>query len=108
MYLNPCRSNYDEEKAQVFAPFLDLLTSLNFDNIRDAELLAKSIPVDLLADNSIREWAFRAQIACENALMGCKYRDEDIACCEHFEPVYTEHGFCYAFNSRFKSTAKEE
>ncbi|XP_034490359.1 sodium channel protein Nach [Drosophila innubila] len=101
-------TNYDTEKAQAFAPFLDLLTSLNYDNIRDAELLAKSIPSELLSESSIRDWAFRAQISCENTLISCKYRDEDIVCCDHFEPIYTEHGLCYAFNSRFKSTAKED
>ncbi|XP_064537003.1 sodium channel protein Nach [Drosophila montana] len=101
-------ANYDADKAQLFTPFLDLLTSLNFDNIRDAEMLAEAIPTELLSERSIRDWAFRAHIPCESTLISCKYRDEDIVCCDHFQPIYTEHGFCYAFNSRFMSTATED
>lgn len=71
-------------------------------------MLAEAIPTELLSERSIRDWAFRAHIPCESTLISCKYRDEDIVCCDHFQPIYTEHGFCYAFNSRFMSTATEE
>ncbi|XP_034660727.1 sodium channel protein Nach [Drosophila subobscura] len=101
-------ANYDDARAQMFAPFLELLTSLNFGNIRDAKLLSESIPKDQLEEHTVRQWAFEGHISCESTFVSCKYRDEDIPCCDHFEPIYTEHGFCYAFNSRFKSTAAED
>ncbi|TDG40555.1 hypothetical protein AWZ03_013028 [Drosophila navojoa] len=101
-------ANYDADKAHQITPFLDQLTSLNFDNIGEAEKLAEGIPPEQLAEHTLREWAFRAQIPCESTLISCKYRDEDIVCCDHFHPIYTEHGFCYAFNSRFMSTATED
>ncbi|ALC49816.1 ppk23 [Drosophila busckii] len=101
-------ANYEENKAQLFAPFLDLLTSLNFDNIKDAAMLSQNVPIDMLHERSIREWAFLVHVTCENTLISCKYRDDEIPCCDHFEPIYTEHGFCYAFNSRFKSTPTED
>jgi len=100
-------SNYDEAQAQMYTPFLRLLTSLNFDSIRDAKVLAQPIPQNLLDAKTIREWAFEGHISCESTFVSCKYRDEEIPCCDHFEPIYTEHGFCYAFNSRFKSTATD-
>ncbi|XP_037725196.1 sodium channel protein Nach [Drosophila subpulchrella] len=101
-------ANYDEAQAQMYTPFLRLLTSLNFDSIRDAKVLAQPIPQNLLDAKTIREWAFEGHISCESTFVSCKYRDEEIPCCDHFEPIYTEHGFCYAFNSRFKSTATED
>ncbi|EDW75033.2 uncharacterized protein Dwil_GK19918 [Drosophila willistoni] len=101
-------ANYDPSKAALFAPFLNLLTTLNFENIKDAQAFAEPIPLEQLMEHTIRDWAFRAHISCENTLVSCKYRDEDIPCCAHFEPIYTEHGFCYAFNSRFKSTETED
>ncbi|XP_017112672.1 sodium channel protein Nach [Drosophila elegans] len=101
-------ANYDEAQAQMYSPFLRLLTSLNFENIRDAKVLSQSIPPNLLEANTIRQWAFEGPISCESTFVSCKYRDEEIPCCDHFEPIYTEHGFCYAFNSRFKSTPTED
>lgn len=29
-------------------------------------------------------------------------------CCEHFLPLYSEHGYCYAFNPRYIDTADAE
>nr|NP_001259646.1 pickpocket 23, isoform D [Drosophila melanogaster]AGB95488.1 pickpocket 23, isoform D [Drosophila melanogaster] len=101
-------ANYDEAQAQMYTPFLRILTSLNFENVRDAKVLSQSIPQNLLDAHTIREWAFEGHIDCKNVFVSCKYRDEDIPCCDHFEPIYTEHGFCYAFNSRFKSTPTED
>ncbi|KAH8237681.1 hypothetical protein KR038_006611 [Drosophila bunnanda] len=101
-------ANYDAEEVPRYSSFLEVLTSLSFERIGDAKLLAQSIPKAKLEENTLRQWAFEAHISCESTFVSCKYRDEEIACCEHFEPIYTEHGFCYAFNSRFKSTATED
>ncbi|XP_017488629.1 PREDICTED: sodium channel protein Nach-like [Rhagoletis zephyria] len=101
-------SNYDHPTATMIAPFLELLTSLNFDNINEANALAQAIPENVLKEMNLREAAFKARVSCESTLTECKYRDEPIPCCTHFDTVYTEHGMCFAFNSRFKSETKED
>ncbi|XP_018785569.1 PREDICTED: sodium channel protein Nach isoform X2 [Bactrocera latifrons] len=101
-------SNYDHPTATMIAPFLELLTSLNFDNVNEAYALSTSVSANILKEINLREAAFKVHISCEDTLTECKYRDEPITCCTHFDRVYTEHGICFAFNSRFKSDAKED
>lgn len=43
----------------------------------------------------------QVSVFCNETFDVCKYRDEEIRCCDHFYPVYSEHGFCFAFNPRF-------
>ncbi|KAK3911908.1 Sodium channel protein Nach [Frankliniella fusca] len=41
---------------------------------------------------------------CE-VLVECAYKGElEIECCSYFTPIFTEHGFCFAFNLRFNET----
>lgn len=47
-------------------------------------------------------------ILCNETFDTCKYRDEAITCCDHFHPVYSEHGFCFAFNPQFIDEANSE
>lgn len=47
-------------------------------------------------------------ILCNETFDVCKYRDDEIKCCEHFFPVYSEHGLCYSFNPRFTDDATSE
>lgn len=51
---------------------------------------------------------FQIAVFCNESLDVCKYRDEEIKCCEVFQPVYSEHGFCYGFNARYIDTANSE
>ncbi|XP_054729475.1 sodium channel protein Nach [Anastrepha obliqua] len=101
-------SNYDHPTATMIAPFLEVLTSLNFENVNEAYALSLSIPTKVLEEMNLREAAFKVQVNCEDTLSECKYRDEPIPCCDHFSTVYTEHGMCFAFNSRFISEEKED
>ncbi|XP_054086712.1 sodium channel protein Nach [Zeugodacus cucurbitae] len=101
-------SNYDHPTATMIAPFLELLTSLNFDNVNEAYALSTSVSANILNEINLRDAAFKVHVSCEDTLTECKYRDEPISCCTHFDRVYTEHGMCFAFNSRFKSEEKED
>ncbi|XP_055838345.1 sodium channel protein Nach [Episyrphus balteatus] len=99
---------YDHNMARQIAPFLELLTSLSFENIQAAYDMSQMFTSTNIDDRSLRAWAFQVHTGCEDTLVECKYRDEKIKCCSHFDPIYTEHGFCYAFNSRFISTADSD
>lgn len=64
--------------------------------------------VDQLLNNDIRALAFKLVKTCSDFLKSCRFKKKLINCCDAFQPVYTEHGFCYAFNSRIYSTPHDE
>ncbi|XP_075155899.1 sodium channel protein Nach-like [Haematobia irritans] len=97
-------ANYDPSAADQIKPFLQFLTSLSMETSGQLYRFASSIQMNGVKEKSLRQWAFSVVSKCEDILNKCKYRDEVINCCEAFHPIYTEHGYCYAFNSRFKST----
>uniref|UniRef100_A0A1I8P581 Sodium channel protein Nach n=2 Tax=Stomoxys calcitrans TaxID=35570 RepID=A0A1I8P581_STOCA len=97
-------ANYDPSLAGYIVPFLELLPSLSFETFNEAEVIASSVDMEGVNDLTLRQWAFASVINCEDVLTECKYRDEPIKCCDAFHPVYTEHGYCFGFNSRFIST----
>ncbi|XP_025416588.1 sodium channel protein Nach-like isoform X2 [Sipha flava] len=37
---------------------------------------------------------------CEDLMFDCTFKGEPYNCCSGFEPIFTEYGFCYSFNSR--------
>ncbi|KAL9924976.1 amiloride-sensitive sodium channel pickpocket 23 [Glossina fuscipes fuscipes] len=98
-------ANYEESAANRIVPFLESLPNLNFENLH------KTVALGILLGNelngrTLRQWAFQSfqvTLRCEDILAECKFRDEYFECCKQFLPIYTEHGFCYAFNSRFYS-----
>ncbi|KAG5682787.1 hypothetical protein PVAND_012118 [Polypedilum vanderplanki] len=57
---------------------------------------------------NLRQLAFKVGIKCDELLEICKYKDEEIACCEYFMPLYSEQGLCYSFNAHYFSTAETE
>lgn len=59
-------------------------------------------------NKNLRQLAFKVGIKCDELLEICKYKDEEITCCEYFMPLYSEHGLCYSFNSRYYSTPDNE
>uniref|UniRef100_A0A1I8QAH1 Sodium channel protein Nach n=1 Tax=Stomoxys calcitrans TaxID=35570 RepID=A0A1I8QAH1_STOCA len=101
-------ANSDAAIAEKILPFLELLPSLSHESFNATEAMAKSLDVKGIKDLTLRQLAFASAISCEDALKECKYRDELITCCEHFQPLYTEYGFCFGFNSRFESTETED
>uniref|UniRef100_A0A1I8N4R5 Amiloride-sensitive sodium channel n=1 Tax=Musca domestica TaxID=7370 RepID=A0A1I8N4R5_MUSDO len=94
----------DYSLAGYIVPFLELLPSLSYETFNEAAVIASSVEMEAVHQKTLRQWAFESVINCEDVLTECKYRDEPIKCCEAFKPVYTEHGYCFAFNSRFQST----
>lgn len=57
---------------------------------------------------NVRQLAFTVGLKCEDLLEICKYKDEEIPCCEYFYAVYSEHGLCYSFNPRYLSKQDDE
>lgn len=47
-------------------------------------------------------------VTCNETISKCKYKDEDIECCDYFQPIFTESGYCFAFNSKYRDTWENE
>ncbi|XP_041769946.1 sodium channel protein Nach [Anopheles merus] len=98
-----------EQGSEVYEPFLKLLTQLSYDNIREVAAMLSDMPsTPALRTTSLRELVFRTAVRCNDTFAACRYKDEDIDCCEMFKPMYTEHGFCYAFNARYTNNKQVE
>ncbi|XP_058448045.1 sodium channel protein Nach-like [Malaya genurostris] len=96
-------ANYESGSEQ-FEPFLKILTQLSYPTMNDAVELSENVSSSpALANRDLRKLAFKAAVLCNATIEHCQYKDEPIACCIYFKPVYSEYGFCYSFNSRFIS-----
>lgn len=67
-----------------------------------------SAEVNELFGDDLRSLAFQVSIACPEVFKTCRFKGKSINCCASFLPIYTEHGFCYAFNSKIFATPLEE
>jgi acid-sensing ion channel, other len=112
--LNESALKEDEGKEgdnfEEMIPVLKSLPKLTYDTFGkayEAVLNITSSP-DAKTMESLRQLTFKYGIACEDLLEICKYKDEEISCCDYFLPLYTEHGFCYSFNTRYYGTPEEE
>lgn len=97
-------SDYDSDISAEFEPYLKLTPGLSYENMK--ELLEVGMNTTQISrailKHSIRDLALMVAIKCPDLLVFCKYRDEEIDCCEYFHPSYTEQGFCYGFNLKYR------
>lgn len=98
--------NNNEDYYQQVLKALPALSYDTFGSIHEAALnLSQKVE---MRDKNLRQLAFQVGIKCDELLEICKYKDEEITCCEYFMPLYSEHGLCYSFNTRYYSTADNE
>jgi acid-sensing ion channel, other len=99
-----------EENFGEYVPLLEMLPKFGYDNIETAyqEVSNFKAKLDNGKKTTLRQLVFKVAMSCENLFFGCKFRGEEIPCCEYFKPLYTERGFCYGFNSRYIGAVNEE
>lgn len=99
----------EEENFEELIPVLQSLPRLSYDTFGDTyeAVLNMSDEADV-SKHQLRQLAFKVGIKCEELLEICKYKDEEISCCDYFFPLYSEHGMCYSFNTRYSATPEEE
>lgn len=99
-----------EDNYGEYVPMLEMLTQLSFDSLETLyRIISKtSKKLDNEKKTTLRQLVFKVALKCEDLFYTCSYRGEEIPCCEVFTPLYTERGFCYAFNARYIGTAEEE
>ena len=89
-----------------FQDFLKDLPSLSFESFSNSYEAFDVETVNF--DENLRELAFKVAVKCNDVFKVCKYRNQEVNCCKVFRPFYTEHGFCYAFNGKYISSARRE
>lgn len=63
---------------------------------------------DVTIGSSLRHLAFKVAMKYSDLFYSCRFLGEDSSCCETFLPLYTEQGFCYAFNPRYIGSEADE
>lgn len=99
----------EDDSGEEMAAVLKALATLSFETFENTynAVLNMSAEQDLKR-HVLRQLAFKVGMKCEDLLEICKYKDEDISCCDYFRLIYTEHGLCYAFNARYSGKPEEE
>ncbi|KAK3917347.1 Sodium channel protein Nach [Frankliniella fusca] len=91
----------DEERRQYYTDFLQALTNVSIDSLH---YLQPFVNDTSLPQNHLRQLTYQLMSGCE-AFRDCAYKQsvEEARqdCCSMLFPVYTEHGFCHAFNLNY-------
>ncbi|XP_052863169.1 sodium channel protein Nach-like [Anopheles cruzii] len=95
-----------EAGSEIYEPFLRLLTQLSYGRLQEITATVGGLPAGngVLRAANLRDLMFRVAVRCNDTFAVCRYKDEDIDCCEMFKPMYTEHGFCFGFNARYTNS----
>lgn len=102
--LDSSKDNYDE-----YIPILKLLPQMAYGKFRSMSRALLNMSTELNVKNkNLRQLTFKVAVKCQELFSMCKYKDEEIPCCEYFHPVYTENGFCFSFNARYFGSDDEE
>lgn len=93
-----------------YVPILKTLPKLSYETIAETyNVILNMTGTKHIDGKDLRELAFKVGIKCEELFFKkCRYRDEEVNCCEKFFPIFTEHGLCFAFNTRYYGTPAEE
>lgn len=99
----------DEISFEELIPVLKSLTELSYGTLGNTyeAVLNMSNQIDT-TQLDLRQLAFQVGVKCEELLEICRYKDEEISCCDYFFPLYSEHGLCYSFNARYYGSPKDE
>jgi acid-sensing ion channel, other len=106
-------ASYDPSYYE-FIPLLRILPNLTYDNIDIAyKLYKEALKIDSNVEKSfqkstLREMVFKLAMKCEDLFSICTYRGESVPCCDFFEQLYSERGFCFSFNPRYIGVSDEE
>lgn len=99
----------ESDNFEEYLPVLKALPKLSYDTFGGMYEAILNMSGGLeMKNKNLRQLAFKVGIKCDELLEMCKYKDEDITCCEYFMPLYSEQGLCYSFNTRYYATADNE
>ncbi|XP_052753537.1 sodium channel protein Nach-like [Galleria mellonella] len=68
--------------------------------VDDRELIGSSESASLEPFSNPKDAVFNIVRRCDSLFYDCEWKADSEECCDLLVPVFTEMGFCYAFNSR--------
>lgn len=96
--LSGSRSN-----AAAAETYLERLTTLQYGTLHQFLVTAQNVSilgVDF-KNATPRDLAFKVAAQCKDLFVYCHFKDDDLDCCDHFRPMYTELGLCHGFNMKY-------
>lgn len=100
-------AGYENDAYDPNVILLENITRLSYENLKEfAEFSLKHMNVikpDITNWNkeTLRKWAFSTAIDVDDVFMECKFREKNTTCADILQPIYSERGFCFSFNSRY-------
>ncbi|KAG8240381.1 hypothetical protein J437_LFUL002522 [Ladona fulva] len=91
--------------------FLINLACLNYNNLKNFK---GYVHANNLPQNDLRNLMWEVEAHCEDIFKDCKWKDGMLnSCCAPenpfgMRPIFTDHGFCYSFNSHKAERLKNE
>ncbi|XP_045493644.1 sodium channel protein Nach-like isoform X1 [Colias croceus] len=104
-YINTIWGSEPPAKAEEMLKWLSTLSYQSIaarasEFVKDPELVGKSDTDASIPALNPKEAVFSIVRHCENAFYDCEWKGDSEECCDLVAPVFTEMGFCYAFNSK--------
>uniref|UniRef100_A0A2S2QQS6 Sodium channel protein Nach n=1 Tax=Sipha flava TaxID=143950 RepID=A0A2S2QQS6_9HEMI len=90
-------ANTDNERVEIFYKYINAIASFSYSNIEQIKTFSD---YDWLPKDNFKDLAYKVVYHCEDLMFDCTFKGEPYNCCSGFEPIFTEYGFCYSFNSR--------
>ncbi|XP_058448056.1 uncharacterized protein LOC131428269 [Malaya genurostris] len=88
--------------------FTGLLAQMSYSRMKEIKAASVRYPAKWLDHvGDLREFLLLAAVKCYHTVHDCKFRNKRLNCCEHFKPILSERGFCFAFNAKFFDTLND-
>lgn len=98
-----------EDDGEKFISLLKILPRMSYDYIDELNQEIGNVkPEWEQLTEPLRNYVFDVAIDCEKVFDNCIFKAEDIECCKVFYPVFVEHGYCFAFNTRYIDRKESE
>lgn len=99
--LNRISAGLNSEGSGDYEEFLRQLASLSLNTLDSFYSTAQNLTEVSLDELNLRELMFLVRVKCQSVFEFCNFKEMDLDCCESFQPIYTERGFCYGLNLKY-------
>lgn len=87
--------------GEYYEDILRDLMGLSMDNVEQFYNTVKNLTTTPLEDRNLRDLMVMLRVKCQDVFQFCNFKEEDLNCCDNFQPMWTEMGFCYGLNTKY-------
>ncbi|XP_073973573.1 amiloride-sensitive sodium channel pickpocket 23 isoform X2 [Rhodnius prolixus] len=89
-------SDLSEEKKKFYYDYINLISNLTYSNLKEIDKFKND---KTLPQENLRSVLLAVVMRCGDLINNCEWKGRKYDCCSGFLPTFTEHGFCYSFNT---------